>query len=104
MAEGRHKEILADNEDQRNGPHTDEVLNGILMADDHVAGNGVEQHLQHAAGAVLGKHLDKLYADDNIQRPFKEGMHLHTVGIGQKPRHEPEQRYNAHQQGNQHNA
>ena len=74
------------------------------MADDHVAGNGVEQHLQHAAGAVLGQHLDKLDADDDVQRTFQKGADLQAVGIGQQTGHQLHQRDNAHEQGRQHNA
>ena len=36
------------------------VLEVLLYANDHVAGDGIQQHFQHAAGAVLGQHLDKL--------------------------------------------
>ena len=38
------------------------------MAHHQMAGNGVEQYFQAAAGAVLGQHLDELDADDDVQR------------------------------------
>ena len=42
------------------------------MADHQMPGNGVEQHFQTAAGAVLGQHLDKLDADDDVQAALKK--------------------------------
>ena len=104
MAEGRDEEELADNKDQRNRPHADKVLHGILVANDHVAGDGIQQHFQHAAGAVLGQHLDKLNADDNIQRPFQKLPHFHTVAVGQQARQKLQQGHHAQQQCHQHNG
>ena len=104
MAEGRDEEELADNKDQRDRSHADKVLHGILVPDDHVAGDGVKQHLQHTAGAVLGQHLDKLNADDNVQRALQKLTHFHTVTVGQQARHQLQKRHNAQQQRHQHNG
>ena len=99
---GRHKEELAHDKDQRNGTHADEVVQSRFVADHHVAGNGVEQHFQAAAGAVLGQHLDELHADDNVQRPLKETADLYIVAIKQQARHPFEQGNEAEQQADEH--
>ena len=74
------------------------------MTHHHVAGDGVEQHFEAGTGAVLGQHLDKLDADDDVQRTFQKGADLQAVGIGQQTGHQLHQRDNAHEQGRQHNA
>ena len=99
---GRHKEELAHDKDQRNGTHADEVVQSRFVADHHVAGNGVEQHFQAAAGAVFGQHLDELHADDNVQRPLKEAADLYIVAIKQQARHPLEQGDEAEQQADEH--
>ena len=80
------------------------VLHGILVPHNHVAGNGIQKHLQHAAGAVLGQHLDELDADHDVQRAGEEVIHFHIVAIHDKPRHPLHQRHNTEQQPHQHNA
>ena len=104
LAERRHKEETADNKDQRNGRHADQVLDRIFVADDHMPGNGVEQHFQHTAGAVLCQHLDKLNADDDIQRAGQEFIHFHLVAVHNQTGHPLDQRHNAEQQPHQNNA
>ena len=51
------------------------------MPNDHMAGNGIQQHFQRTAGAVLGKHLDELDADDDIQRALQKQADFHFIGI-----------------------
>ena len=67
-AEGRHEEELPHDEDEGDGAHAQQVLQCGFVTHHHVAGDGVEQHFEAGTGAVLGQHLDKLNADDDVQR------------------------------------
>ena len=96
-----HEEELAHNEDERDGTHAEQVLNGGFVADHHVAGDGVEQHFQAAAGAVLGQHLDELDADDDVQRTFQKCADLCIVAVEQQAGHPFQQRHDAEQQADE---
>ena len=69
-AEGRYEEELPHDEDEGDGAYAQQVLQGGFVPHHHVAGDGVEQHFEAGTGAVLGQHLDKLDADDDVQRPL----------------------------------
>ena len=71
--ESRHKEKLPHDKDQRNGADAQQIFQCRVMAYHQMPGNGVEQHFQTAAGAVLGQHLDKLDADDDVQAALQKG-------------------------------
>ena len=66
-----------------------------------MAGNGVEQHFQAAAGAVLGQHLDELNADHDIQAALQKGADLRLVAIEQQAGHPADEGHNAEQQTDQ---
>ena len=100
--ESGHEEEFTDDEDQRDSADAEEVLDGGFMPDDHVAGDGIKQHLQAAAGAVLGQHLDELDADDDVQRPFQKRPDLHIVAVEQQAGHPLDQRYDREQQPDEH--
>ena len=101
-AKGRDKEELAHNEDQRNRANAEQVLHGGIVSHHQMAGNGVQQHLKAAAGAVLGQHLDELNADHNVQAALQKGADLCLVAIEQQAGHPADQGHNAEQQTNQH--
>ena len=101
-AKGRDKEELAHNEAQRNRAHAEQVLHGGIVPHHQMAGNGVQQHLKAAAGAVLGQHLDELNADHNVQAALQKGADLCLVAIEQQAGHPADQRHNAEQQTDQH--
>jgi len=102
--ESRHKEKLPHDKDQRNGADAQQIFQCRVMADHQMPGNGVEQHFQTAAGAVLGQHLDKLDADDDVQAALQKGADFRVVAVHQQPRHPPDQRYGAENQPHQHQA
>ena len=97
-----HEEELAHNEDERDGTHAEQILNGGFVADHHMAGDGVEQHFQAAAGAVLGQHLDELDTDHDVQTALQKGADLHLVAVDQQAGHPPDERHGAEQQTNEH--
>ena len=102
--EGRDKEELAHDEDQCDGSHTEQVFYGRVMANHQMAGNGVEQHFQTAAGAVLGQHLDELNADHDVKAPLQKAADLHFVAVKQQAGHPLDERHSAEQQANEHKA
>ena len=67
-AEGRDEEEFPHDEDEGDGPHAQQIFQCRFVAHHHVACDGVEQHFEAGAGAVLGQHLDELDADDDVQR------------------------------------
>ena len=105
--EGRDKEELAHDEDQGDGTYAEQILHSGLTADHHVARNGVKQHFQAAAGAVLGQHLDELDADHDVQSPLEERPDLDIVSVNEQARHpfqegdEAEQQADEYQPGQQ---
>ena len=100
--ESGHEKEFTDDEDQCDSADAEEVLDGGFMPDDHMAGDGIEQHLQAAAGAVLGQHLDELDADDDVQRPFQKRPDLHIVAVEQQAGHPLDQWYDREQQPDEH--
>jgi uncharacterized protein (DUF1015 family) len=68
------------------------------MPNDHMAGNGIQQHFQRTAGAVLGKHLDELDADDDIQRALQKQADFHFIGIHQQAGQHFDQRHHRQHQ------
>ena len=103
MTKGGYIQIPPDDENQGDGTHADQVLQRVAVSDDHITGNGGQQNFQHAAGAVLGKHLDELDADDNIQRVYEKIMHPYPVIIDKQAGQQLDERNDADQQRNQHN-
>ena len=98
------KEELAYNEDQCDGSHTEQVFYCRVMAYHQMAGNGVEQHFQTAAGAVLGQHLDELNADHDVKAPLQKNADLHFVAVKQQAGHPLDERHSAQQQADEHKA
>ena len=74
------------------------------MAHHQMAGNGVEQHFQTAAGAVLGQHLDELDADHDIKAPLQKNADLHFVTVKQQAGHPLDERHSAEHQTDEHKA
>ena len=101
---GRHKEELAHNEDQGDGSYAEQVFYCRVMAHYQMTGNGVEQHFQTAAGAVLGQHFDELDADHDVKAPLQKNADLHFVAVKQQAGHPLDERHSAEQQADEHKA
>ena len=101
---GRYKKELAHDEDQGDGSHAQQVFKGGFVADDHMAGDGIEQHLQAAAGAVLGQHLDELDADDDVECPLQKGADLYIVAVNEQAGHPLDEGHDADEQADEHQA
>ena len=101
---GWHKEELAHNKDQGDGSHAEQVFQCGVVAHYQMAGNGIQQNLQTAAGAVLGQHFDELNADHDVQTALQKGADLHLVAVEQKARHPFDERHGAEQQTNEYKA
>ena len=86
-AEGRHKEELADHKNQTDGRHAHQAFDRRAVAQDHVAGNGVQKHFQRAAGAVLGQHLDELNADHQVKGVLQKGLEGVGAAVGPQCHH-----------------
>ena len=101
---GRHKEELAHNKDQGDGSHAEQVFQCGVVAHYQMTGNGVEQHFQTAAGAVLGQHFDELDADHDVKAPLQKNADLHFVAVKQQAGHPLDERHSAEQQADEHKA
>ena len=101
---GRHKEELAHNKDQGDGSHAEQVFQCGVVAHYQMTGNGIQQNLQTAAGAVLGQHFDELDADHDVKAPLQKNADLHFVTVKQQARHPLDERHSAEQQADEHKA
>ena len=101
---GRNKEELAHDEDQRDGPHAEQIFQRGVMPHHQMPGDGVQQHFQAAAGAVLGQHLDELDANDDVETAFQKAADFHLVAVDQQARHPLDERHGTEQQADEHKA
>ena len=83
--ESGHEEEFTDDKDQRDGADAEEVLDGGFMPDDHVAGDGIEQHLQALPGLCLASILMNSMPMTMSSARSRNDRISHIVAVNNKP-------------------